>query len=111
MPSAANRQTTTGLSSTAGFDLWIPDTSVRPFSLTVASVVNSSAVTYNIEASLDYTGSSTFISSNATWFSSALSAAASNALTAFNFPISALRLNVTAGSSTGTVAVTFVQAG
>jgi hypothetical protein len=40
-----------------------------------------------------------------------LSAATSNALAAFGFPVTALRLNVVSGSSTGTVAVSFIQAG
>jgi hypothetical protein len=111
MPSLPSRQTLTGLSSTAGFPIWFPDTAVRPFSASVAAVINSTTISYNVEASLDFSGSSTFISTAATWFSSALSAATSNALAAFGFPVSALRLNVVSGSSTGTVAVTFVQAG
>jgi hypothetical protein len=40
-----------------------------------------------------------------------LSAASTNALASFGFPVSALRLNVVSGSSTGTVSVTFTQAG
>jgi hypothetical protein len=77
----------------------------------VACVINSSTISYNVECSLDYSGSSTFVSSAATWFSSALSAATSNALAAFGFPVTALRLNVVSGSSTSTVSATFVQAG
>jgi hypothetical protein len=111
MPSNPSRSTVTGLSSTAGFQTWFPDTAVRPFSVSVSAAVNSSAVSYNIEASLDYSGSSSFVSSAATWFSSGLSAATSNALASFGFPVSALRLNVVSGSSTGTVAATFIQAG
>jgi hypothetical protein len=111
MPSNLSRQTLTGLSSTAGFLQWFPDVDIRPFSASVACAVNSSAISYNIEASLDYTGSSAFISTAATWFSSGLSAATSNALASFAFPVSALRVNVVSGSSTGTVAATFAQAG
>ena len=77
----------------------------------VAAVVNSSAISYNVEASLDFSGSSSFISSAATWFSSGLSASTSNALASFGSPVSALRLNVVSGSSTGTVTASFVQAG
>ena len=73
--------------------------------------MNSSAISYNVEASLDFSGSSSFISSAATWFSSGLSASTSNALASFGFPVSALRLNVVSGSSTGTVTASFVQAG
>jgi hypothetical protein len=111
MPSIPFRATVTGLSSTNGTPVWFPDTAVRPFSVGIGCVVNSSAVTYNIEHSFDYTGSSTFISSAATWFSSAISAATSNTFGSYGFPVSALRLNVTAGSSTGTVSVTAIQAG
>jgi hypothetical protein len=111
MPSIAFRTILTGLSSSSGFPTWFPDTAVRPFSVGIGCVVNSSAATYNVEHSFDYTGSSAFISSNATWFSSAISAATSNAFGSYAFPISALRLNVTAGSSTGTVSATFIQAG
>ena len=73
--------------------------------------MNSSAISYNVEASLDFSGSSSFISSAATWFSSGLSASTSNALASFGSPVSALRLNVVSGSSTGTVTASFVQAG
>jgi hypothetical protein len=111
MPSIPSRQTLTGLSSTNGFPIWFADTAIRPFSASVACVVNSTPISYNVEASLDFTGSSNFISSAATWFSSGLSAATSNALASFGFPVSALRVNVVSGSSTGTVAVTFTQAG
>ena len=111
MPSGRFVASITGLSSTAGFPVWFPDSAVRPFSASVACVVNSSAISYNVEASLDYSGSSTFLSSLATWFSSGLSAATSNALVSFGFPVTALRLNVVSGSSTGTVAVTALQAG
>ena len=110
MPSNPSRQTLTGLSSTAGFLTWFPE-DVRPFNVSVAAVINSSAISFNVEASLDYTGSSTFISTAATWFSSGLAASTSNALASFAFPVSALRVNVVSGSSTGTVAVTFNQAG
>ena len=72
MPSLPSRQSLTGLSSTAGFLQWFPDTDIRPFSASVATVVNSSAVSYNLECTLDFSGSSTFISSAATWFSSGL---------------------------------------
>jgi hypothetical protein len=111
MPSGRWTTTLIGLSSTNGTPVWVTDSAIRPFAITVASVVNTSAVSYNVEVSLDYTGSSTFLSSLATWFSSALSAQTSNALLALSTPISALRLNVVSGSSTGTVTVTALAAG
>jgi hypothetical protein len=112
MPSIASRQTLTGMSSTGGFPQWFPDTAIRPFSVAVSAAVNSTGTqTFNIEYSEDYSGSSTFISTAATWFSSGSSAQTSNALAAFSFPVTALRINVTAGASQGTVTATFVQAG
>jgi hypothetical protein len=110
MPSIASRQTLTGLSSTAGFPQWFPDTAIRPFSVAVSAAVNSSSVTYNVEYSLD-AGSSVFNSTAATWWSSGSSAQSSNALVAFNFPVSVIRINATAGSSTGVISATFIQAG
>jgi hypothetical protein len=110
MPSAISRQTLTGLSSTSGFLQWFPE-DIKPFSVSVSAVVNSSAISFNVECSLDYTGSSTFISTAATWFSSGLAASTSNALVNFAFPVSALRVNAVSGSSTGTISATFNQAG
>jgi hypothetical protein len=59
----------------------------------------------------DFTGSSTFNSSNAVWFSSFGSALVSTNAVAITTPLTAVRLNVTAGSSTATTTMTAVQAG
>jgi hypothetical protein len=107
-------QTITGLSSTFGYPMSIPDLMVSPFNIGVACVMNStSAITsYNIEHTFDFTGTSTFISSNATWFqNSTISAASSNLTGNYSFPVTAIRPNVTAGSSVGTLTVTLQQAG
>jgi hypothetical protein len=104
----------TGLSSTFGFPLCVPDVMLTPFNVGIGCVMNStSAITsYNVEHTFDYTGSSTFISSNATWFlNSTISAASSNLSGNYAFPVAAIRPNVTAGSSTGTLTVTLIQAG
>jgi hypothetical protein len=104
----------TGLSSSFGFPLCTPDIMQTPFNIGIGCVINStSAITsYNIEHSFDYTGSSVFISSNATWFqNSTISAASSNVTGNYAFPVTAIRPNVTAGSSTGTLTVTLIQAG
>ena len=104
----------TGLSSTFGFPLAFPDITQTPFNIGIGCVCNSTsaATAYNVEHSFDYTGSSTFISSNATWFqNSTISAASSNLTGNYSFPVSAIRLNVTAGSSAGTVSATLLQAG
>jgi hypothetical protein len=107
-------QTVTGLSSTAGFPILVPDVTQTPFNIGIGCVMNStSAITsYNIEHTFDYTGSSVFISSNATWFqNSTISGASSNLTGNYAFPVSAIRPNVTAGSSQGTLTVTMIQAG
>lgn len=107
-------QAITGLSSTFGLGSSLalyPDTMQNPFNIGIACVVNSTAVTYSVEHTFDYTGSSVFLSSNATWFqNSTISAASSNLTGNYAFPVSAIRLNVTAGSSTGTVTITAIQA-
>jgi hypothetical protein len=103
-----SRQSITGLSSTNGFPSYFPE-DVRPFSVSIA--VTGSSATYNVEISNDFTGSSAFISSNAVWFSSLASAQASTGFYNIAFPCTAMRLNVTAGSSTAVTGVSFVQAG
>lgn len=112
MSAGAKVITVTGLSSTAGTPVYVPDTARNPFNIGFGCVVNSTSITYNIEHSWDYTGSSAFISSNATWFQhSSVTSATSNANSNYAFPVSVIRLNVTAGSSTGTVTASFIQAG
>lgn len=107
--------TITGLSSTFGLGsslICAPDITQTPFAIGVGCVVNSTNITYNVEHTFDYTGSSAFISSNATWFLNSTIAAASSNLTGnYAFPVSAIRGNVTAGSSTGTLTITLIQAG
>lgn len=106
------KQTVTGLSSTNGYLTYPVDTSRNPVNVGFGCVVNSTNVTYNIEHTFDYTGSSVFTSSLATWFQhSTITAQSTNASGSYTFPVTAIRLNVTAGSSTGTVAASFVQAG
>ncbi len=103
-----SRQSLTGLSSTSGFPQWFPE-DVRPFSVSVA--VSGSSATFNVEISNDYTGSSAFISSNAVWYSSLAAAVVSTAFFSIGAACTAIRLNVTAGSSTAVTSVSFVQAG
>lgn len=126
MPSNIFRATVTGLSSNAnngaqtnssGFPTFFPDLYRTPFSIGVGVTVNSTAVLWNVEHSFDYIGtlSSNFVgftASNATWFQhSTLSAISSNGNGNYAFGVTAVRLNVTAGSSTGTTTMTLVQAG
>lgn len=109
MPSNPSRQSLVGLSSTAGFPTAYCDWSIRPFNLTVA--ITGSSATFNVEGSLDYTGSSAFASSAAVWFSSFGSALVSTNAVAISTPLTAVRLNVTAGSSTATTTMTVLQSG
>jgi hypothetical protein len=113
MPSGRYTTTLTGISSTSSsYPTYFPDTSIRPFSVSVSAAVNSTSVAYTINHTLDYTGSSAFVSTAATWFpSSGITAATTNAFTAYTFPVTAIQLASTAGSSAGTVTVTIVQAG
>lgn len=112
MPSNRAVFTLTGLSSTNGFPIYFPDTAIRPFSLSISCVISSTTAAYTVEHSLDYSGSSAFLSTAATWFpSSGITAATTNAFTAYTYPVTATRLNSTGGSSAGTFTMTVVQAG
>src|SRR4051812_8075441 len=115
MPTMPWRFTVTGLSTTFGFGSSMclyPDTAIRPFNIGLGTIVNSTTVTFNVEHTFDYTGSSTFISSNATWFpNTGITAKSTNTDGNYAYPVSAIRLNVTAGSSTGTVQLVAIQAG
>jgi|SRR6516164_881081 hypothetical protein len=107
--------TSTSASSTVGYGQYFADwrEGMPPVNISVQSIPTSSNLTYNIEYTLDYnTGSSTFTSSLANWFVSSLASAVSSA-TFFNitFPITALRLNVTAYSSSPTITTTVLQSG
>src|SRR5215467_15578119 len=111
------RNTVTGLSSTFGLGsslVFYPDLMLTPFNIGIGVTCNSTSAStsYNVEHTFDYTGSSTFISSNATWFlNSTLASASSNLTGNYAFPVSAIRLNVTAGSSAGQITMTAIQAG
>jgi hypothetical protein len=117
MPATRWSKTLTGLSSTAGYIIYYPDIyNMRAaFNLSVAAVrgpTSSSTAIYNLEGSQDYTGSSTFVSTAATWFSSIVSQATSvDTLVQVTVPISALRVNVTAGTSLSTITLTVISAG
>lgn len=91
---------------------YIPDTAIRPFNIGIGCIVNSSAIVYTVEHSFDYTGSSTFISSNATWFpNSGITAKTTNTDGNYAYPVSAIRVQSSAGSSVGTVKMVIIQAG
>lgn len=116
MPSMPWQTTVTGCSSTAGYNssqVYIPDWAVRPFNIGIGTIVNSSNVSFQVEHTWDYTGSSTFISSNATWFpNTGITTKSTNTDGNYAYPVSAIRLNVLTGSSsTGTVTVKLIQAG
>lgn len=112
---------------------YIPDYMVRPFTISVGTVVVSSGSTaafaYNVEHTVDNTGprilgfpstgpggqntgAMTFISSGLTWFSNAsISGASSNANGNYVTPVTGIRLNITSGTSNCSVTMTILQAG
>lgn len=99
---------------------WCPDFyKSAPFAIGVGCVVNSSNVTYSVEHTFDpiffaIYGSSvgTVLSSNATWFqNSGITSQSTNKDGNYAFPVTGIRLNVSAGSSTGTVTMSLIQAG
>jgi hypothetical protein len=84
---------------------------LTPFNVSVAVVASSSGTTYSVQHTFDDT-SFGFISSNATWFNNTgISSAAGNSNGNYAFPVTGIRINVTAGSSTVTCAFTAIQAG
>ena len=117
MPTLPFRVTQTGLSTgTNGFTPTLfPDYMIRPFHIGIGVVANSAALTYSVQHSFDFTGSSTFISSNATWFTNTAFSSATGSLDGnYAYPVSAIRLYVTAtttSSAANTVSMTAIQAG
>lgn len=122
MPSMPAKIVVTGLSSTFGLAssqaVWYPDTAIRPFNISIGCEVNSTGTqTYNIEHTFDYLGGFSsnfngFISTAATWFqNTGITGATSNANGNYAYPVTAIRLNVTAGASQATVTAYFNQAG
>ena len=116
MPSMPWQYTVTGPSTQLGYassGVYVPDWAVRPFNIGIGTIVNSTGVTFSVEHTWDYTGSSTFISSNATWFpNTGITTKSTNTDGNYAYPVSAIRLNVaTASSSTGTVTIKLIQAG
>ena len=122
------RATVTGLSSNAtggsqtnssGYPTWYTDIDRTPFNVGIGVTVNSTAAApaWNIEHTFDYLGNLSsnfvgFLASAATWFQhSTLSGQSSNANGNYAFGVSAVRLNVTAGSSIQTVTMTLVPTG
>jgi hypothetical protein len=128
MPSNIFRATVTGLSSNAsngaqtnssGFPTYYCDLDRTPFSIGIGVTVNSTAAapSWNVEHTFDYLGNLSsnfvgFLASASTWFQhSTLSGQSSNANGNYAFGVTAIRLNVTAGSSIQTVTMTLVPAG
>ena len=125
MPANPVRIQLTQSSSTGGYGLCTPDYSIRPFNIGIGCVVSTamtaSTGTYSIQHTFDYTGSSAFISSNATWFeNSGISSKTANQDGNYAYSVSAIRLNVTSTSTQGATAssvqpylvlATIIQAG
>jgi hypothetical protein len=113
MPSAPFRTTLTAPSTTGGYGTFFPDFAVRPFSVGIGVTTTSTTISYTVAHTFDYSGSSAFISSNATWFDSSgiSSATGLTAQAAYTSPVSAIRLAINSGSSAGATTMTCIQAG
>lgn len=102
---------------------WAANLAAAPFSVTIASVVNSTATTpgYSIWVTNDVpisavsatSSSATTFSTNsqATWFSSFATNQSSNTLVTITSPFRYLTIVATAGSTNQTVTATIAQAG
>jgi hypothetical protein len=113
MPVQRWATTVTGLSSTFGYPIYVADwDKLSPFNLGISAVLTttSAAPSYNLETTLDFTGSSAFISTAASWFSSAVvSSGTASGFYVLTAPVTAIRPNVTAGSSIQTLVVTVIS--
>ena len=106
--------TSTGASSAVGYYQFFTDwrEGLPAPNITVGVVPTTSNATFNAEWTLDYTGSSTFTSSLANWFiSSQITGATSAQYANITWPVTAVRLNVTAYSSSPSVTMTVLQSG
>lgn len=126
MPQNPAAITVTGLSSTFGLTssqaCWFPDYSHTKSQFSIGVEVTQSSTgtqTYSVEGTMEYIGylSSNFngwVSSAANWgAASTLSSAATGnpAFVTITTPFTALRLNVTGGTSVGTTTVRFIPFG
>lgn len=102
--------TTTGF---GGYPIFFPDYAVRPFNIGVGITLTATATSiFNVEHTFDYTGSSAFISSNATWLvNTGINQNSCSIAGNYAYPVSAIRLNVTNGSTTTSVNMTLISAG
>lgn len=99
------------LSSIAFYPTWFTDPVQNPFNIGIG-ITSVSTNVCNAEVTFDYTGSSAFISSNATWMPlSGLTSVSGNNTGNIAFPVTAVRLNCTAGTSNLSVTMTVIQAG
>ncbi len=97
-------QTGTGQTNPTGLNYQID-----PFNVTIAVAVTGT-VTYQVEATVTDLTTPGYTASGDTWFvHSTLVGKTDNQVSNYAFPVTAVRLNVTAG--TGTAKMTTIQAG
>jgi hypothetical protein len=113
MPSMPKVITVTGLSSTTGFDVFVPDYMNMTAPMNIGIGVVSTGNTYSIEQTFTNIGpGSTITATGAVWFASSFSSAQTgNVFGSFTLPVNGIRINVTAGTSTGTVVATLISGG
>lgn len=96
-----------GASAPAPMDIYI-----APFQVSIAVVLSAGAVlTYKVQHTFDDVWAKGFDPSTATWFDSTdLTGETASAFAVHEFPVTALRLNVTAYTS-GTATINLIQSG
>ena len=124
MPASIKVIAVTGLSTDGGgYGFFAPDWTKSPFNLGLGVVLTTTASTntYTVQHTFDYNGSSNFVanstqgtgtSSSPYWFNhSTMVNATSNLDSNYAFPVTGIRLYVTAGASTTTTTLSIVSAG
>lgn len=85
--------------------LWCPDFFQNPFNIGIGCVIAGGPPTYNIEHTFDDPN----VVGSPVWFvNSGINGAVANANGNYQFPVRAIRINITGGS--GTVTATLIQA-
>jgi hypothetical protein len=86
------------------------DQNLTPFNVGLGAVITNGTPTYTVQHTFDNVFDSAYNPATGNWFNQPdMTAQITNADGNYAFPVSAIRLNVTAG--TGTVALRIMQAG
>lgn len=103
------RRSTLSQTGTGQTNVYVPDVNKNPFNIGLGVTV-SGTVTYTVQHTFDDVFASGFDPSSATWFDHpTLAADTANADGNYAYPVTGIRVSVTAG--TGTATLTIIQAG